>query len=279
MAAEMRKMLEALMPANSMGVDAAPTVSITDGTVCHSYLVGSCPHDLFTNTRTDLGPCKHVHSEALKLQYEEASEDQKRKWGFDWDYQRHLAIYVEDCDRKIRIAQQRLEKTPEELERTNQLLKDINACNDQITNGLEEVEAFARAGHVNLAVQENFKLQRFHIQKEEKERELKTLSDTGGPSGHQKLQVCDTCGAYLSRLDNDRRLADHFCGKMHLGFASMRKDYERLKKELAGRPPPPRDNAGFDRDGHGHGYGGGGRGGGFRGGRGGRGGRGSYDRW
>jgi len=46
------------------------------------------------------------------------------------------------------------------------------------------------------------------------QRELKALSDSAGPSGHQKLQVCDVCGAYLSRLDNDRRLADHFYGKV-----------------------------------------------------------------
>ena len=40
------------------------------------------------------------------------------------------------------------------------------------------------------------------------------------------------CGAYLSRLDNDRRLADHFYGKMHLGYAQMHKSYESLQKEL-----------------------------------------------
>ncbi len=113
--------------------------------------------------------------------------------------------------------------------------------------------------------------------KEEKERELKSLSDTSGPSGHQKLQVCDVCGAYLSRLDNDRRLADHFYGKMHLGYAQMRKTYEGLQKELKGRPPPQRADDRGDgppRDeGDGGGWGGrggfGGRGGGFRGGGGG----------
>jgi hypothetical protein len=51
------------------------------------------------------------------------------------------------------------------------------------------------------------------------QRELKTLSDSAGPSGHQKLQVCDVCGAYLSRLDNDRRLADHFYGKVFISVA------------------------------------------------------------
>lgn len=51
-------------------------------------------------------------------------------------------------------------------------------------------------------------------EKQEKERELQQLTDTAGASGHQKLRVCDICGAYLSILDSDRRLADHFGGKV-----------------------------------------------------------------
>lgn len=46
------------------------------------------------------------------------------------------------------------------------------------------------------------------------QRELQQLSDTSGASGHQKLRVCEVCGAYLSVLDSDRRLADHFGGKV-----------------------------------------------------------------
>lgn len=49
-----------------------------------------------------------------------------------------------------------------------------------------------------------------------------------------ELQICDVRGAYLSRLDNDRRLADHLYGKMHHGYAQMRKSYESLQKELFG---------------------------------------------
>lgn len=51
-------------------------------------------------------------------------------------------------------------------------------------------------------------------EKLEKERELQQLIETAGASGHQKLRVCDICGAYLSVLDSDRRLADHFGGKV-----------------------------------------------------------------
>jgi len=49
------------------------------------------------------------------------------------------------------------------------------------------------------------------------QRELQQLTDTSGASGHQKLRVCDVCGAYLSVLDSDRRLADHFGGKVRYG--------------------------------------------------------------
>jgi hypothetical protein len=161
-------------------------------------------------------------------------------------------------------------------------LKQINELTKSIEAGLLEVQIMGEEGMVNMAVQEFFKVQQKKQLKEERERELKALADTGGPSGHQKLQVCDVCGAYLSRLDNDRRLADHFYGKMHLGYAQMRKAYDGLQKELKGRAPPQRsyDSPSGDRGmdgprGQGGWGGGGGYGGGFgrRGGRGGRGGR------
>lgn len=80
------------------------------------------------------------------------------------------------------------------------------------------------------------------VEKSEKERELQNLTDTSGASGHQKLRVCDVCGAYLSVLDSDRRLADHFGGKMHLGYHELRKMLEEFSKRKhpalsAGRNP------------------------------------------
>ena len=37
------------------------------------------------------------------------------------------------------------------------------------------------------------------------------------------------CGAFLGIYDNDRRLADHFGGKLHVGFIVLRKKCEELK--------------------------------------------------
>ncbi|KAH9563233.1 hypothetical protein CY35_05G114600 [Sphagnum magellanicum] len=47
----------------------------------------------------------------------------------------------------------------------------------------------------------------------------------------QKLRVCDICGAFLSIYDNDRRLADHFGGKLHLGYMQIREKLVDLQEE------------------------------------------------
>ncbi|KAF2837498.1 LUC7-domain-containing protein [Patellaria atrata CBS 101060] len=293
MAAEQRKLLEQLMGEQLMSGPGtrAPQLSITDPKVCRSYLVGTCPHDLFTNTKQDIGPCSKVHNEALKNEYETADVDQKKRWAFEYDYLRDMQKYVDECNRRIDSAQRRLEKTPEEIQQTNSLLKQIADLTASIQTQVLEIETLATIGSVNIAYADFFKLKQAKSQKEDRERELKALSDTSGPSGHQKLQVCDVCGAYLSRLDNDRRLADHFYGKMHLGYAQMRKTYETLQKELKGKPPQSRQESGEfggptgprgDHDGLGDrgGYGRGGYRGGGGYGRGGfRGRGGGYSRW
>jgi hypothetical protein len=294
MAAEQRRLLAQLMGDQMTSTTSAPALTLNDPKVCRSYLAGSCPHDLFTNTKQDLGACPKTHQPNLRDEYQALSDERKRELGFDFDYRSDISRYVRECDGRIDQAQRRLEKTAEEVRVSNALLKSIAELRGTIEAGIIEIEVLSEEGAVNTAVQEYHKLRLAKVQKEEKERELKTLTDTSGPSGHQKLQVCDVCGAYLSRLDNDRRLADHFFGKMHLGYAQMRKEFEKLNKELKGRVPPVRDEPmgdgppgrGYDDGGYGGGYGrGGGYGGGGYGGRGGGGynrgrGRGGYgQRW
>ncbi|KAK8098105.1 uncharacterized protein PG998_013591 [Apiospora kogelbergensis] len=265
MAAEQRKLLEQLM-GNPMTTSR-----------------GTCPHDLFTNTKQDLGPCPKVHSEPLKAEYEGLDASQKQKYGFDWDYMRDLQKYIDDAASR---------RPPDEIRQTNVLLKQIGDLAASVAAGLTEVEVLGDMGEVGRAYEEYFRSRQAVQQKLERERELKALSDTSGPSGHQKLQVCDVCGAYLSRLDNDRRLADHFYGKMHLGYAQMRKTYEQFPKEMKGRSRPGGGGGGGMMDesmGGRDDYGGGGgdwkgprgprRGGYGGGGGGGRGGRGYRGGW
>ena len=101
-------------------------VSITDPKVCRSFIVGTCPHDLFTNTKQDLGPCPRQHNEALKAEYEAMTAPEKSRLGFDYDYLRDMQKYIDDCNRRIDAAQRRLEKTPDEIRQTNALVSNLS---------------------------------------------------------------------------------------------------------------------------------------------------------
>ena len=91
-----------------------------DPDVCKLELAGLCPHGLFTNTRSDLGPCSwRVHRDALawedlQRQYEEEVKPEERKdrrsrrsYGFELRDQ--LAALVRDLDRRIDRARRERE--------------------------------------------------------------------------------------------------------------------------------------------------------------------------
>lgn len=44
---------------------------------CKYYLVKFCPHDLFVNTRADLGACPKVHDDEVKKLFDTASNTRK----------------------------------------------------------------------------------------------------------------------------------------------------------------------------------------------------------
>ncbi|KAF7549242.1 hypothetical protein G7Z17_g6527 [Cylindrodendrum hubeiense] len=127
MAAEQRKLLEQLMGASASS--RAAQLSVTDPKVCRSYLAGTCPHDLFTNTKQDIGPCPKVHSEGIKSEYEALGDREKQKYGFEYDYMRDLQKYIDECNRRIDAAQRRLEKTPDEIRQTNVLVRTLSFSN------------------------------------------------------------------------------------------------------------------------------------------------------
>ncbi|KAK5239216.1 splicing factor, partial [Exophiala xenobiotica] len=92
MAAEQRKLLEQLMGEQFMGGGSSRSANLTlaSPNVCRSYLVGTCPHDLFTNTKQDLGPCPKPHPEHLKIEYDGLSPAEKQKYGYEYDYLRDM---------------------------------------------------------------------------------------------------------------------------------------------------------------------------------------------
>lgn len=74
---------------------------------CLYFLVKFCPHELFVNTRADLGPCPKVHDEEAKRLYEEARPS-VRKRHFEDEFIRFSNHMLSEVDRKIAKGKQRL---------------------------------------------------------------------------------------------------------------------------------------------------------------------------
>ncbi|CAG8758609.1 12526_t:CDS:2 [Cetraspora pellucida] len=220
MAAEARRALEALMGAEALG--------------------GVPDHMRYDDEKKmDLGACPKIHSERLKTEYEEAK--QKKVCDFDLEFERNLSNFVSDCDRKIASAQKRLDKTPEDSAKVSQLTREIENLSTEISEMTKEVEVLGEEGKVS----ESMKL----LQDVEAKKTLKLEKEGGGPSQQQKLRVCEVCSAYLSIFDSDRRLADHFGGKMHLGYLKIRDLLKELKEKHKDRRSDSREGRGYqDRD-------------------------------
>lgn len=216
------------MGSNVMTSSGSQATQFTDYKVCRSFLVGDCPHDMFVATKMDLGLCPKIHSEQLKLEYEQASKT--KEYAYEYDYQRDLAKYVDECDRKIEQAQRRLERSPEEIAKSNALMSEIAKLEELMDMTLQEVQVLGEMKLVSRSIDEYYTVEKLRIDKEAREQEL--LNINSGADDHQKLQVCDVCAAYLSKLDNDRRLADHFGGKLHQGYYKVRAAAEANDKVI-----------------------------------------------
>ncbi|KAF9265556.1 LUC7-domain-containing protein [Marasmius fiardii PR-910] len=228
-----RKLLEQMMGPEAMGVANANLVW-SDEKVCRNFLCGTCPHTLFTNTKMDLGACPKSHTERLKQEFlvaREANPSDPIFNRFQMEYESNIFTFVDECDRRIRAAHRRLEKTPEENAKTTNLMREIAEIELAIQGGTEKIETLGEQGKVDESMREMAAIEALKSEKADKERELQQLTDTSGASGHQKLRVCDVCGAYLSVLDSDRRLADHFGGKMHLGYHELRNMLQKFKED------------------------------------------------
>lgn len=73
----------------------------------------------------DLGACPKLHTERLKTEYlaaKEADSNNPIFNRFQMEYESNIFTFVDECDRRIWAAQRKLEKTPEEVTKTTNLV-------------------------------------------------------------------------------------------------------------------------------------------------------------
>lgn len=159
----------------------------------------------------------------------------------------HLQAFISDCDRRTEAAKQRLAETQEEL--SAEVAVKANAVHElaeQIGKKLAKAEQLGEEGLVDESMKLMEEIDELRARKLEAEQEYRNSMPVSSYQ-QQKLRVCEVCSAYLGIHDNDRRLADHFGGKLHLGFIRIREKLAELEK-TAEKRREERRKARTDRD-------------------------------
>ena len=103
----------------------------------------------------------------------------------------------------------------------------VHALAESIGKKLAQAEEAGAEGKVDESMKLLEEVEQTKKKKADAEQEYRN-SMPASSYQQQKLRVCEICSAYLGIHDNDRRLADHFGGKLHLGFIKIREKLDKL---------------------------------------------------
>ena len=227
----------------------AKEIKWTDAEVCRYYLVQFCPHELFTNTKADLGPCNKIHDDDLKAKFQGDSGPKKTQ--YVEDFLRFCQRMLQDLSTRIKKAKERLLLTQEREERaltgadggvgaTGGINKEIDEkiilLSEKISALVQEAEVAGCSGEVEQA-QGLLKLSDQLREERDMLRRTATSLTSGGTlkedyAAQQKaMEVCEVCGAFLIVGDAQQRIDDHLLGKQHVGYARLRSAFERMQEE------------------------------------------------
>lgn len=205
------------------------SVRFDDEEVCKYALCGFCPHDLFVNTRADLGPCDKIHDEELTATYEKSSR--YGKLGYEEDFERFIRSLLMDVEKKIKRGVERLKltqndpnhKTPSQLRN-----EKILSLKEQINAIIKEAESLGELGEIDQA---QTKLESCEKLKSEC-KYLELQAEQNALLIDQKImEVCETCGSFLIVNDAQARVEEHVAGKQHMGYAKLRTALEDIRKK------------------------------------------------
>jgi len=234
---QMRQMLDQLMGTSRNGEKSGTPYD--DPKVCKAFLLDCCPHDILSATRMDMGECSRVHDLALRADYEAAQT--KKDHFYDVDACDYLTQFVNDIDKKIEQSKKHLAETQEALSgEVTDKANNVHELAEDIGKKLAAAEQLGAEGNVEESIKLMEEVENLRKQKVEAEQEYRN-SMPASTYQQQKLRVCEVCSAYLGIHDNDRRLADHFGGKLHLGFIKIRENLAELEKTMEVRRAAKRE--------------------------------------
>lgn len=199
--------------------------TFTDSSVCKYFLVAFCPHDLFPNTKADLGICPKSHDEYYKKLYEIDSNKEMYKRRYEEDLMEFLERIVTQLDSRIRKALSKID-LPGESDQPREIQSRIEALNKKINFFLEQAERLGEEGRLDESEGIMKEIDKLKLQK----TELTNMTENPLLQNERQMHICDVCGAMQSVNDTEKRLTIHLEGKLHTGYALIRKTLAEIKQ-------------------------------------------------
>lgn len=210
------------MPLSSRG---KKKETFLDPTVCKYFLVAFCPHDLFPNTKADLGPCPKRHDEYYKKLYERDPNRDVYRRKYEEELMEMLEKIISQLDVRIRRAMSKMD-IPGETDQPKELQIRVEAINKKINFFLEQAERLGEEGRLDESEGIMQEIERLKVQR----AELNNLSENSVIQSERQRRICEVCGATQSLNDTDKRVKMHLEGKLHTGYTLIRKTLAEIKQ-------------------------------------------------
>ncbi|KAK0409366.1 hypothetical protein QR680_004498 [Steinernema hermaphroditum] len=229
--AQMAAMLNELMGVGrNAEIGKSEILRFYDESVCKHFLAAFCPHELFVNTKADLGQCKLVHDEELRRAYRESNRFERL--GYERRFLTFLSRLQDDMKRKIARHEERLALTQTAITPDDpaysKLQEQIATLDHDIENLQKEASEAGAAGEIRKA--QEFIERSDRLQQER--AKLKANLFSGEPGRGKTMEVCQICGCFMNVGETQQRLDEHLNGRQHVGYAKVNATIEELKERL-----------------------------------------------
>ncbi|KAK7086658.1 Luc7-like protein 3 [Halocaridina rubra] len=204
--------------------------------VCRHFLVKFCPHDLFTNTKSDLGPCEKVHDEDLKREFEVSNS--YRRTAFEDEFVRYAESMLTEVDKRIKKGKQRLSLSVKDALASSttgdgRVDEQLELLSERITGLVSEAERLGSEGNVEeaqglLKLCDQLREERDALRRSNENSVWHQAAEMAA-SQEKQMEVCEVCGAFLIVGDAQQRIDDHLTGKQHVGFDKLRQAIKEIR--------------------------------------------------
>lgn len=190
-------------------------------------MVSICPHDFFPNTKYDFKKCRRRHDDQFKKEFDVDYSDERvfHEKDFLEETLNVFEAHVGLVDTKVKKIKDKQDNQLYRGEISHEYQEKIDLIDLEIKRLIRECEIYGNTGEILECEHKMDEIEKLRVDKDA------ILSIAENPLlAEKQMKLCEVCGAMQSINDMEKRNLTHLDGKLHIGFARLRKEIENMKK-------------------------------------------------